>query len=434
MYIYFLKLQDNKFYIGKTNNPSKRLHDHEINKGSMWTKKYSPIEIVDIVKTDDPFDEDKYTLKYMEKYGIDNVRGGSFTTIVLDESTMKHINKMIVGSTDKCYKCHKEGHFAKECEVFTLKEEIKMLKQMLNKETKDVSIQCNLTPEKDIIVDSINSIVDIGSSLIKSIVDPVYELKSIVDPVYELKFKEWVTKMTDRGNTLWVVSKRMNLYKYYSATQFILEENKLGDKLKGILISRKGAKLIYDDNEYSVYMKTTEQIDNIIKSMPKDISIGIFDELVLEIGKCSRCDNYFHAGSDCLIVSGIINSLSESQYNIYLNLCLELAMVKCGNGDIKLVRKLVNDLSKYLNQSKIINCTGVDNSIFEDTTSSDEYIKVWQCKYCDKTFDTKQGATYHEMKYCKCKDKSKKYKCTCGKSYDSYYGLNMHKQKWCRKY
>jgi predicted GIY-YIG superfamily endonuclease len=41
--IYILKLEHNKYYIGKTNNVNKRLNDHMSNNGSQWTKKYKPI-------------------------------------------------------------------------------------------------------------------------------------------------------------------------------------------------------------------------------------------------------------------------------------------------------------------------------------------------------------------------------------------------------
>ena len=42
VYIYILKLQSNKYYIGKTNNPNFRLEEHGSGKGSTWTKKYKP--------------------------------------------------------------------------------------------------------------------------------------------------------------------------------------------------------------------------------------------------------------------------------------------------------------------------------------------------------------------------------------------------------
>ena len=78
IFIYVLKLEQNKYYIGKSNNPNFRLAQHFESNGSEWTKKYKPIEIIDIISDCDDFDEDKYTIKYMHKYGIDNVRGGTF--------------------------------------------------------------------------------------------------------------------------------------------------------------------------------------------------------------------------------------------------------------------------------------------------------------------------------------------------------------------
>lgn len=113
--IYILKLEQGKYYVGKSNNVNVRLASHFNSSGSEWTKKYKPIEIVEKIENCDNYDEDKYTLKYMNEYGVNNVRGGSFCQIELSDDNKKTIQQMLNGCNDKCYICGKKDHFAKDC-------------------------------------------------------------------------------------------------------------------------------------------------------------------------------------------------------------------------------------------------------------------------------------------------------------------------------
>lgn len=114
-FIYVLKLTNDKFYIGKTENPRYRLENHFSQKGAAWTRKYRPVELFELIPDCDAFDEDKYTIKYMKKYGMQNVRGGSFCEILMSNENTNTVNRMITGSEDKCYKCGNSGHFANKC-------------------------------------------------------------------------------------------------------------------------------------------------------------------------------------------------------------------------------------------------------------------------------------------------------------------------------
>lgn len=115
VYVYTLLLEQNKYYVGKTDNPRFRIESHFDASGSAWTKKYPPLKLLELIPDCDHFDEDKYTKVYMNKYGINNVRGGSFCQIELDKRTYEMLEKMIFSATDKCYLCGEEGHFIDNC-------------------------------------------------------------------------------------------------------------------------------------------------------------------------------------------------------------------------------------------------------------------------------------------------------------------------------
>jgi predicted GIY-YIG superfamily endonuclease len=113
--IYILKLRAGKYYIGKTKNIEKRYEEHLTGTGSGWTKKYKPVSLIKTIKSTSPFDEDKYVKEYMAKYGIENVRGGSYSNIVLDENSIAVLEKEIRHSNNVCMRCGRDTHYIKDC-------------------------------------------------------------------------------------------------------------------------------------------------------------------------------------------------------------------------------------------------------------------------------------------------------------------------------
>lgn len=113
--IYVLRLENNKYYVGKTTNKTKRIQDHFDGNGSEWTRKYQPISVLKTIEDCDDFDEDKWTKKMMAKYGIDNVRGGTYCELKLSSDIKQKLVQEISGAEDKCFKCNSDSHFVKDC-------------------------------------------------------------------------------------------------------------------------------------------------------------------------------------------------------------------------------------------------------------------------------------------------------------------------------
>lgn len=112
---FFIIFGINKYYIGKTEALEFDIRQHRNGGFALWSMiyKYKSHEV--LVYNPDEFDEDKYTLKYMNKYGIENVRGGSFITYELTRDEISVIKQMIEHARNECSKCGSKTHFVKRC-------------------------------------------------------------------------------------------------------------------------------------------------------------------------------------------------------------------------------------------------------------------------------------------------------------------------------
>lgn len=86
-FVYLLQLQDNKYYIGRTDDIERRIGQHFLGNGAVWTRLFKPLSVISYeIEKDDWFENFK-TLQIMKIYGIDKVRGGSWCMIELDQLT-----------------------------------------------------------------------------------------------------------------------------------------------------------------------------------------------------------------------------------------------------------------------------------------------------------------------------------------------------------
>jgi cellular nucleic acid-binding protein len=115
MIVYVIQLFDDKYYVGRTNNLDRRIEEHKNGYGSEWTKKYQFIKLLKSINTNDLFIEDKYVKMYMNKYGINNVRGGSYSNIELNKEQENILKKELNTINNNCYRCGRNNHFIKNC-------------------------------------------------------------------------------------------------------------------------------------------------------------------------------------------------------------------------------------------------------------------------------------------------------------------------------
>ena len=116
--IYGLKLESDKYYVGKTSNLHNRFSEHNSNtRGSLWTAKYKPLNVIQ--KWDRLHNQHENFITYlmMSVYDYSNVRGGKFCKLddLSDEEKRAVEEVLIKGYNIGCLVCKSRYHFTKDC-------------------------------------------------------------------------------------------------------------------------------------------------------------------------------------------------------------------------------------------------------------------------------------------------------------------------------
>jgi hypothetical protein len=97
--VYVLHLQGGRKYIGVSQDPEKALQSHKEGTGCAWTQMYPPEFIECVHSPVHESDLDQYVLHYMDRYGVQHVRGGSWSTVLFTEKDREDLQQRVNGGT-----------------------------------------------------------------------------------------------------------------------------------------------------------------------------------------------------------------------------------------------------------------------------------------------------------------------------------------------
>lgn len=97
--VYVLELEHDCYFVGRTILREFTLDDivqktiHPMSRD--WLVAHRPLKVLVVYPNSTSFDEDKYVKMFMKYYGVENVRGGSYSSILLDPNAKKFIENEI---------------------------------------------------------------------------------------------------------------------------------------------------------------------------------------------------------------------------------------------------------------------------------------------------------------------------------------------------
>jgi len=81
--LFVVKLQNNKYYLGLSNNLTEIFNEHLYNKYNIeWMNLFKPLKILSVSYNYNYELLNNTVIEYMNTYGIENVRGGSYSNVL----------------------------------------------------------------------------------------------------------------------------------------------------------------------------------------------------------------------------------------------------------------------------------------------------------------------------------------------------------------
>jgi hypothetical protein len=115
-YVYILQLNHSKYYVGRSSNAYKRIHQHILGKNSAkWVKLHGFHSVHDVYSAQTIFDEDLKTKEFMLEYGVQNVRGGAYFSPKLFEWQLNALQLEFDTALHRCFKCGKQLNRGHQC-------------------------------------------------------------------------------------------------------------------------------------------------------------------------------------------------------------------------------------------------------------------------------------------------------------------------------
>ena len=97
--IYVLHLEHGKYYVGESKDPVKTAQEHAEGLGPFWTQVHHPLKTMEIAKGKQREELDHYVKMSMRKYGIENVRGGSWENARLSDADRQSLHDELDSSS-----------------------------------------------------------------------------------------------------------------------------------------------------------------------------------------------------------------------------------------------------------------------------------------------------------------------------------------------
>jgi len=113
--VYVLQLEHGKYYVGATRNWERRKAEHFAGNGSVWTKKHRPTAVIEVLQNVDPLFEDLKVKEYIVKFGMNHVRGGSYSQVELEDFQIRALQTELDNASGSCFVCGNSDHFASAC-------------------------------------------------------------------------------------------------------------------------------------------------------------------------------------------------------------------------------------------------------------------------------------------------------------------------------